>query len=141
VLNVECENRHQEIAHAYILQSAIGAVPPDMSLWKLHNDGLSKPLYVDKFTIQLTVRYLFWFFATRYEHVVTGLRRSSPGQETFGGLLADEMGMGKTLSMLSAIVSTLDCAQKFAESKDSEFSELCKPFSGTLVIVPSVCNF
>jgi len=93
------------------------------------------------FTIQLIVTYLFWPFTISYEHLVTGLRRSSAGQETFGGLLADEMGLGKTLSMLSAIVSSLDCAQKFAESEGSEFSDLCKPFSGTLVIVPSVCKF
>ena len=65
--------------------------------------------------------------------------------ETGGGILADEMGMGKSLSILSLIVRTLEDAHNWAcdwstPSLDTTTSEKC--FSrATLVIVPSACKF
>lgn len=39
--------------------------------------------------------------------------------ETGGGILADEMGMGKTLSVLALILRTLDTAHSWAANVDA----------------------
>ncbi|KAL1967715.1 hypothetical protein VTN77DRAFT_2972 [Rasamsonia byssochlamydoides] len=49
-------------------------------------------------------------YMTFHEHVITGTRKSSPPNEAFGGILADDMGLGKSSTVLSAIVGSLDFA-------------------------------
>ena len=77
-----------------------------------------------------------------YEHIIVGARMSSPLPETFGGILADEMGLGKTLTILSAIVGSLEWAHNSTNLQVHESSPLtssCKrPIKGTLIVVPSV---
>lgn len=77
-----------------------------------------------------------------YEHIIVGTRMSSPLPETFGGILADEMGLGKTLTVLSAIVGSLEWAYNSTNLQAHESSPLtssCKrPIKGTLIVVPSV---
>jgi len=61
-----------------------------------------------------------------------------------GGILADAMGLGKTLTMISAIVSTLNEAARFSagsdhdviENKEAEFRT-----RATLVVVTSMRKF
>ena len=69
---------------------------------------------------------------------------SSPLPETFGGILADEMGLGKTLTLLSAIIGSLQWAHNSTNLQADESSPLtpsCKrPMKGTLIVVPSVCK-
>ena len=62
---------------------------------------------------------------------------------TPSGLLADEMGLGKTLSMLTAIISTLDEAQRFefAPPQPIVNDRLSRPTKATLVVVPSARRF
>ncbi len=43
-----------------------------------------------------------------YAHVITSQQQNEPPEEVLGGILADMMGLGKTLSILSLIVSTRD---------------------------------
>lgn len=59
--------------------------------------------------------------------------------ESGGGILADEMGMGKSLTMLVLIRKTMRDARQWAEEEkalpDAALSE--RPCRATLVIVPS----
>ncbi|KXJ92279.1 SNF2 family N-terminal domain-domain-containing protein [Microdochium bolleyi] len=45
-----------------------------------------------------------------YHNVITGQAQREPPPETFGGILADMMGLGKTLSILSLITTTMEDA-------------------------------
>ncbi|KAI2635247.1 SNF2 family N-terminal domain-containing protein [Xylaria nigripes] len=49
-----------------------------------------------------------------YRNVITGQVHNSKPPETLGGILADMMGLGKTLSILSLVASTLDDAESWA---------------------------
>lgn len=55
------------------------------------------------------------------------------------GLLADSMGFGKTLSMLSSIVDSLEdaCRFEYVPLHDNPIEELGLPTRATLVVVPS----
>ena len=61
-----------------------------------------------------------------------------------GGILADGMGLGKTLTMIAGIVTSLSCAEEFAMGKllnDEEDKISLTPVKSTLVIVPSICQY
>ena len=79
----------------------------------------------------------------RYVHCITNAKSSIPCEEKGGGILADEMGMGKSLSVLSLIIRTLEDGEVWA--KDTSIGDnmrLTKRRSkGTLVIVSSACKF
>ncbi|KAI1205753.1 SNF2 family N-terminal domain-containing protein [Annulohypoxylon truncatum] len=49
-----------------------------------------------------------------YYNVITGQSQREPPPETLGGILADMMGLGKTLSILSLIASSLDQAEQWS---------------------------
>lgn len=86
-----------------------------------------------------------WKFSVRkngtkaWYNVITGdeLKKVSP---ILGGLLADQMGLGKTLSILSLICSTLQEARDFgdAELDDSDRvnSNVVRRSGGTLLLCP-----
>jgi len=60
-----------------------------------------------------------------------------------GGVLADEMGMGKTLSTLALLIQTMDDGQKWAEMKQNDehiSGKVMGHTHATLVIVPSACE-
>jgi SWI/SNF-related matrix-associated actin-dependent regulator of chromatin subfamily A3 len=57
--------------------------------------------------------------------------------ERGGGILADEMGMGKSLSILSLIVHTLEDAKEWQKQPRREDVILKPRSAATLVIVPS----
>lgn len=68
--------------------------------------------------------------------------------ENGGGILADDMGLGKSLTMLSTIAGSLDLAQEYANSNRLSQSSTCDDMvrvtsasKSTLVIVPSDCRF
>ena len=64
--------------------------------------------------------------------------------EVTGGILGDDMGLGKTLSMLAAIVVSLDDALRFAYNSTRapiQYWQDITPSKSTLVIVPSACQF
>lgn len=48
-----------------------------------------------------------------FYNVITGQHESQPPSETLGGILADMMGLGKTLSILSLVASSRDQAEKW----------------------------
>ncbi|KAK4126305.1 hypothetical protein N657DRAFT_654711 [Parathielavia appendiculata] len=50
-----------------------------------------------------------------YYNVVTNQTQREPPPPTLGGILADMMGLGKTLSVLSLITTTLDAAERWSQ--------------------------
>lgn len=52
-----------------------------------------------------------------YHHSVTKSKSRTRPEEKGGGILADEMGMGKSLSILSLIIETLEDGQRWAETQ------------------------
>ena len=89
-------------------------------------------------TLLITIRYL---------HAVTKARNRTVASETGGGILADEMGMGKSLSTLALITKTLDRAYDWVMAKKAnpENHSRQKACKATLVLVPSAsrspCRF
>ncbi|KAH9887104.1 SNF2 family N-terminal domain-containing protein [Xylariomycetidae sp. FL2044] len=51
-----------------------------------------------------------------YHNVITGHSMREPPPETFGGILADMMGLGKTLSILSLVAASLDEANDWFQA-------------------------
>ena len=73
-------------------------------------------------TLLITLRYL---------NVGTKARNRNLASETGGGILADEMGMGKSLSTLAHITKTLDKAylwvmNKKANSENHNGQKACR---------------
>ncbi|KAJ5508331.1 hypothetical protein N7527_010474 [Penicillium freii] len=52
---------------------------------------------------------------TQYREIITGMISEQKPEEALGGLLADMMGLGKTLSILSLIISSLGLAEDWTE--------------------------
>jgi len=71
---------------------------------------------------------------------VTKAKTRIQQSETGGGILADEMGMGKSLSILALITKSLEHASKWVREEQSNASAekpLERRSHATLVIVPS----
>ncbi|KAJ6258640.1 DNA repair protein RAD5A [Drechslerella dactyloides] len=75
-----------------------------------------------------------------YENAVTGQRTTMLPSEQKGGIIADEMGMGKTLTTLSLIASTLEHKNQFRQAETEidiftmDENALKQPKGGSLVI-------
>jgi SWI/SNF-related matrix-associated actin-dependent regulator of chromatin subfamily A3 len=80
-----------------------------------------------------------------FEHQISGRSQPIPPRISAGGILADEMGLGKTLTILSAVVHSLDEANHFTmpSGQTSVDDHLACPTKATLVVVPSArkCTF
>lgn len=75
----------------------------------------------------------------RYKHIITE-SKCSKSEDMLGGILADGMGLGKTLTMITGILASLAQADEFAKSNhlNNKIAEASKiPVKSTLVIVPS----
>ncbi|KAK5940818.1 hypothetical protein PMZ80_007235 [Knufia obscura] len=75
-----------------------------------------------------------------YEEVVAGLTVKEPPPESLGGLLADVMGLGKTIQALSLIASTASEATAFSQERllkadEGEASLVCNS-RATLLVAP-----
>jgi hypothetical protein len=77
-------------------------------------------------------------------HKITNHRSQLDPEEKGGGVLADEMGMGKTLSILALVMSTLEKARDWALSHaQSEPPSVAVPnrrSRATLIVVSSACE-
>ncbi|ERF69852.1 hypothetical protein EPUS_05394 [Endocarpon pusillum Z07020] len=111
--------QHQEEALSYLMQRECGPVSPEFSLWRrVESDG-----------------------HVSYRHAITNAISPVMPSETGGGVLADEMGMGKSLSILSLVTKTLENAHHWASNGTAALSNeewARKPISrATLVVVSS----
>lgn len=77
-----------------------------------------------------------------YQNVITNSkRRDEP--EMLGGLLADDMGLGKSLIIIAAILSTIQSAVTFTAKAFTFASQTVHeivPSKATLILVPSACS-
>jgi SNF2 family DNA or RNA helicase len=76
----------------------------------------------------------FWY------NVITGHESRTKPDPVYGGILADVMGLGKTLSMLSLVAETVTEAHKFKIkqlSQDLQQYGLVRNAKGTLIICPT----
>ncbi|KAK5458126.1 hypothetical protein LTS15_004205 [Exophiala xenobiotica] len=109
----------QTRAVQFMIEREVGPIPDDRKLWHYNVEGNR----------------------TGFQHAVTGGWTTEAHSETGGGLLADDMGMGKTRSTLSLIAERLPAAREWSQSeKDSTAgTELGEVRSkATLVVVPSL---
>ncbi|KAF3076718.1 putative SWI/SNF-related matrix-associated actin-dependent regulator of chromatin [Trichoderma lentiforme] len=117
---VKMLKRHQEEALGFMLERESGHINDTYRLWE------SIPVEGGN---------------TEYRHKITRAKVRTGIQpiERGGGILADEMGMGKTLSMLTLIVKTIDDGKEWAEQQENgaKVDETIKRSRSTLVIVPS----
>ncbi|KAI0155130.1 hypothetical protein GGR57DRAFT_464212 [Xylariaceae sp. FL1272] len=75
-----------------------------------------------------------------YRHVIDGSKSKEP-EDMLGGILADGMGLGKTLTMLACVVATLPQANQFESGICADRLDSGPPLmrsSSTLVILPSI---
>ncbi|KAH6722788.1 SNF2 family N-terminal domain-containing protein [Leptodontidium sp. MPI-SDFR-AT-0119] len=104
---------HQETALSFMIQKEFGPVLPEFSLWEYECNVIT-PLY---------------------RHKLTNAESTEPPSELGGGILADDMGMGKTLSTLALITTTLEEAREWF--RDSSNISRKTRSKATLIIVPS----
>ncbi|KAI0376440.1 SNF2 family N-terminal domain-containing protein [Hypomontagnella monticulosa] len=113
---------HQKEGVDFILRRECPTVENSRSLWKLNNSADNLQFY---------------------DHIITRTSSNKP-EDTAGGILADAMGVGKTLTMIASIVSTLKKAQSFLSGQESNISSAPAPrisqrrlIISTLILVPS----
>lgn len=110
---------HQEKALDFMIQRETGPIPNGFELWET--------------VVQES--------ETWYCHKVTGIKSRSLPAEVGGGILADEMGMGKTFCVLALVVRTLGDALSWPNDAEVHLSEGIPPTKtlsrATLVVVPS----
>ncbi|KAL4918898.1 SNF2 family N-terminal domain-containing protein [Aspergillus aurantiobrunneus] len=108
---------HQEEALDFMTQRETGYIEDEYRLWQ--------PKMIDGSQV--------------YCHVITNTQQREEPDESGGGILADEMGMGKSLTMLVLIGKTIKEARQWVEYRkglpDAALAET--PCQATLVVVPS----
>ncbi|KPM46104.1 hypothetical protein AK830_g425 [Neonectria ditissima] len=112
---------HQERGLGFMLQRESGEIPDEYRLWE-------RTVVEDN---------------EIFVHRITKKRESLRPDEKGGGVLADEMGMGKTLSILALVIKTIGDSHAWAEQSMSEevtHSEIQHYAHSTLIIVPSACK-
>jgi len=110
---------HQEKALDFMIQREAGPIPEGFELWEAASRDSE----------------------TWYHHKVTGIKSRSIPTEVGGGILADEMGMGKTFCVLALVVRTLNEAISWSNDTGTHLAEGISPTRtlsrATLVVVPS----
>ncbi|KAM3423596.1 hypothetical protein BST61_g1020 [Cercospora zeina] len=69
-------------------------------------------------------------------HVITGLELHEKPAPIQGGILADMMGLGKTLSILALIAETKQAAARFRQERPHEEDDLDRNSRATLIVCP-----
>ncbi|KAH7032710.1 SNF2 family N-terminal domain-containing protein [Microdochium trichocladiopsis] len=109
---------HQERALTFMARRESGEIPDEDRLWR-------------KTAIEGQEKYI---------HKISKTLASERPTERGGGVLADEMGMGKTLTMIAVIVQTLSEAHRYVVERQSSAHQSGKSniySHSTLVVVPS----
>lgn len=74
----------------------------------------------------------------RYRNTITGLAQIEKPPEFAGGILADHMGLGKTLSMLALIAA--NPANHMAKPDRAFDPSKCFKAKSTVIVVPFSCE-
>jgi len=126
---------HQRRGLTFMLQRETGNIPGEFRLWRpaLYEgqEMLVQPFPL--FAVSLLI-------LRRFIHCITKQRSTVQPDERGGGVLADEMGMGKSLAVLALVIRTLERAREWAEEHrlDEHTHSGSYTYShSTLVIVPS----
>jgi len=102
-----------------MIQREQGPVPAEYQMWR-----------------ENTVEQDTWF-----HHAVADIKSKALSLETGGGIIADEMGMGKTFSMIALIVQTLQEARTWGLDTQTYIDDGIPPTKrlsrATLVVVPT----
>ncbi|KAJ5405768.1 helicase [Penicillium sp. CMV-2018d] len=111
---------HQEEALDFMTQRETGEITAEYRLWQPKTIGAEQV----------------------FSHVITHDQRQDKPDESGGGILADEMGMGKSLTTLVLIGKTTRDAHQWAAHSDTlpKSSLAGKPCRATLLIVPQQCT-
>ncbi|KAI1128500.1 SNF2 family N-terminal domain-containing protein [Nemania abortiva] len=104
---------HQERALYFMRQRETGPIPPEFSLWKSECNIITK----------------------LYRHKLTDAELPVPPNELGGGILADDMGMGKSLSTLALVTTTAEEAHLWWSDTHVPPKKLRS--RATLILVPS----
>ncbi|KIW84079.1 hypothetical protein Z517_03325 [Fonsecaea pedrosoi CBS 271.37] len=109
----------QKQAVSFMIEREVGPIPEESRLWKWTENETS----------------------SGFRHLITGCWATEPRPETGGGILADEPGLGKTLSALSLISQRLADAHLWSQSRNEEDENpVQSPIRSraTLIIAPSL---
>jgi hypothetical protein len=86
-----------------------------------------------------------------FRHAITGITSLSEPHEAIGGIIADTMGLGKSLTVLATIVGSLERAASYAEEAQHKARPGLDVAHGAaayqrvrvksiLIMVPSICQ-
>ena len=111
------------------------------SLWRFERISSGPPKYRPSALPPLSQTRLN--YETRYKNIITGSLSPKP-VDMQGGILADGMGLGKTLTMIASIVASLHRAEEHGKARPlwrKEANASVTPVKSTLVILPSICRY
>lgn len=138
-----------------MMQREDGPIPEEYALWKSADDEGAQWYVRNELLCLLSLMQLKATVMSSHKHIVgfLSIDHELPGilnmfigmvepNETGGGILADEMGMGKTLSILALVLRMLSAAHEWAmqvEAVDDGTSEMRRGIhrSGATLIVAS----
>ena len=110
---------HQSQAISFMVERETGLASKNSELWK----------------------YIVDESQSCYRHLITGLQATEAPVEVAGGILADDPGMGKTLTTLNLIALRLADGIKWSQSSDEDGQEDQKRHirsRATLIVVPNL---
>ncbi|KAK2605749.1 hypothetical protein N8I77_008564 [Diaporthe amygdali] len=133
----EVDNVLSSLSHHAILGKKAGAVALKSQLKEYQMEGLD--FICRRETGELPLELVVNDSGDQvYQHTIIGARRPQPS-DIKGGILADEMGVGKTMVALATIAASLDRASDFVSSTPTNEAKITgrRRSKATLIIAPS----